>query len=295
MFNKIVIKDVVNGDTIYSYLKRYNFSENYIRHLRKKEGYIKLNNNISFTNAKIKDGDILELFKNPNTKSSIMQNIIPLDIVYEDDDIIIVNKPSGMPTIPSRLHLNFNLAGAITSYMQGKDPNFVVRIVNRLDKETAGLVIVAKHSLASNLLNNTEIFKTYYAICVGEVPKITIDSPIKTITDSNGINQQRRVIDPSGKTAITHVFPVLYDGENTLCRITIEHGRTHQIRVHLSSINHPLLGDSLYGEPSSVISHTALCCSELKFVNPITNCKISVKTPLPKDFISAFNAEISNI
>ena len=117
MFNKIIVNDCLNNDTIYTYIKRQGISENYVRNLRKKEGYIKLNGSIAFTNAPIKNGDEIELYKNPNTSNSIMQNIVPLNIVYEDDDILVVNKPSGMPTIPSRRHLNYNLAGAVTNYM----------------------------------------------------------------------------------------------------------------------------------------------------------------------------------
>lgn len=286
MYNTVKVENCVAFDTIYTYIKRLGFSENYVRNLRKIEGYIKLNGSIAFTNAPIKNGDIIELYKNPNTKQSIMQNIAPLDIVYEDDDLLVVNKPSGMPSIPSRKHLSYNLAGAILNYMKDKDPNFIVRIVNRLDKDTAGLICVAKHSLISNLLNsNNYINKTYYAICKGKVDKITINKKIATTLNEYGYNNQKREISENGKPAITYVEPIAYDGKNTLCEITLKYGRTHQIRVHMASIGHHLVGDKLYGNDfDDEINHTALVCAKMNIFNPINQKLINLKIDFPDDF-----------
>ncbi len=294
-FNEIIVKDVAPKDTIYTYLKRNGFSENYVKNLRKKEGYILLNNKIAFTDARIKDGDVLKLNKNPNTSTSIMQCKVPLNIVYEDDDILIVNKPSNLSTSASRSHYSENLSGAVLSYMSQKTDNFVVRIINRLDKETAGLVIIAKHSYISNLLNENDYTKkVYYAICSGEIKEpLTIDKNIATIKNELGYNQHKRIISSDGKPAITHVIPIAFDGKNTLCKISLEHGRTHQIRVHLSSINHPLLGDRLYGVLSKEISHTALLCKEIELYHPIKKKTILLSCPFPDDFKTAFKANIS--
>ena len=289
-YNKVEVKNAYEKDTIYTYLKRIGMSENYVRNLRKKEGYILLNGKIAHTDFKINDGDMIEVCKSPNTKTSIMQCVIPLDVVYEDDDILVINKPSGLATSASRSHFSENLSGAILSYMSPKYENFVVRIINRLDKDTAGLVIVAKHSLICKLLNEDGLIeKNYYAICTGKIDyNVIINKNIATVKNELGYNQHKRIISDNGKPAITYVQPISYDGENTLCKINIQHGRTHQIRVHLSSIGHPLLGDEIYGMKSNKINHTALVCKEISFYHPIKKKTIRLDCPFPKDFEKAF-------
>lgn len=296
-FNTIIVKDCEEKETIYKYLKRNGFSENYMRNLRKQVGFIKLNGVTAFTNAYVKNNDILELCKNPNTKSGIMQNIIPLNIVFEDDDILVVNKPSGLASTPSRSHSQDNLSSAIMNYMSKQDDNFVVRIVNRLDKDTSGLVCVAKHSLISNLLNSNDyISKTYFALCTGKISSNTIiDKPIATTTNELGYNNQKREISPQGKDAITYVTPLAFDGENTLCKMQLKFGRTHQIRVHLASISHALLGDKLYGVESEKINHSALVCAKMKIFNPLTNQTIDLSIDIPNDIKTAFSLEINDL
>ena len=289
-YNKIVINNAEKNETIYRYLKRNGYSENYIRNLRKKEGYIKLNNKIAFTNAIVSNDDLLELFKNPNTKSGIMQSVIPLNVVYEDNDVLVVNKPAGLATTPTRSHYDCTLAGAVLHYMSAKDSSFVVRIINRLDKDTSGLVCIAKHSLISNLLNSKKyITKTYHAICTGEINQpLIINKKIATTINELGYNNHKREILDTGKPAITYVTPVAFDGKNTLCKITLEHGRTHQIRVHLASEGHALLGDSLYGTTSDLIGRSALTCTNMNILNPLTKTEIKLNIDLPDDFLSAF-------
>ena len=294
-YNVIKVSNAQNKEKIYSYLRRIGYSENYIKNLRKKEGYILKNDQVAHSDYYVNDNDILKLCKNPNTTTGIMLCTIPLNIVYEDDDVLVVNKPSGISISPSKSHYTENMSGAILSYMIKKDPNFVVRIVGRLDMETCGLFVVAKHSVISSKLSLDKqlISKVYYAIVTGSIDEnIVIDKNIDTSIGNKGYNDRKRIISDSGKPAITYVSPVLFDGNNTLCRITIEHGRTHQIRLHLSSINHPLLGDSLYGVSSDRISHTALICKELKIVNPFTNKEIALSVDFPDDFKNAFNVEL---
>lgn len=272
--------------SIYLFLKEHGFSENYIKNLRKVEGFLRVNNEAVFINHPLKTGDLLEINSSPNTKSGIMHCILPIDIVFEDDYYLIVNKPSGLSTMPNRSHYTKNLAGAICEFMDKKDPNFVLRIVNRLDKDTSGLIIVAKDSVAQKELKDVQ--KVYHAICHGKInTSLTIDKPIATVLNQDGYNQHRRVISDNGKEAITYVTPLKFI-ENlnaTLVECRLVHGRTHQIRVHLSSIGHALIGDSIYGnEITPLLSHTALVCKEISFVHPFTKQQINLQVDYEEDF-----------
>lgn len=268
---------------VYYFLKENHFSENFISNLRKNKNFILVNDGIATTRTILKTGDTLKICSNPNAKTSIMQCVIPLDIVYEDDFYLIVNKPSGLACMPTQKHYTNNLAGAICNYMQSKDSDFTLRIINRLDKDTSGLILVAKNSIAQKEVKNFS--KTYYAICCGLINEdLKINRPILTLRE-NGTNLQKRIISEKGQPAITHIHPIKTIKNNyTLLQINLQYGRTHQIRVHLSSIGHPLLGDQLYGEFSSQIEHSALVCKEISFFNPYIKKEMSFDIPFPKDF-----------
>lgn len=272
-----------NYENVYYFLKDQGFSEIYISSLRKKSGQILINNQVANTRSSLKAGDFLMINLSAKKASSFKPNMLKLDIIYEDDQLLIVNKPSGLTTSPSRSHYDENLSGAILNYMQEKDPDFVVRIVNRLDKDTAGIVIVAKDIITYNKIG--EINKVYHAICSGIIEHdTTINEPIETISN-NGINQLKRIVSPLGKPAKTFVKPIkILDDNSTLLEISLEHGRTHQIRVHLSHINHALIGDEVYGTKSDRISHTALLCKEIEFTHPKTGKKINLEVDYPEDF-----------
>ncbi len=288
-YKEVKVTNPREKQTIYSYLKMNKYSENFLKNLRKVFGYIKLNGENCFINAIVKENDVISINVNPNTKTSIYSCIVPLNIVYEDDDVLVVNKPSNMPSMPSKSHFSFNLSGAILAYMEKKDSNFVVRIINRLDKEASGLVLIAKNSLASNFLNDeNNTSKTYYALCEGNLKEketIVIDKKIETLINKDGYNFQKRAISSNGKSAKTFVEVIKNFNGYCLVKINLKHGRTHQIRIHMSSIGHALLGDSLYGSKSELINHTALVCKELSFVHPTTKQKIYLSIPFPDDFI----------
>ena len=147
-------------ENIYFFLKEKGFSENYIKNLRKTWGNFIVNETIVNIRQGLNAGDKLKVCSSPNPKTDIQTCIIPLDIVYEDEYYLLINKPSGISTMPNRSHYNNNISGAIAYYMQDKDSNFVVRILNRLDKDTAGIIIVAKDSIAQKEIKN--ITKKYY-------------------------------------------------------------------------------------------------------------------------------------
>ncbi len=279
-----------NYSTIYFFLKDNDFSENFTTNLRKQMGYIKVNGNDVTINHSLSIGDDLAINSNPNNKTTIMQCILPLNIVYEDEYYLLINKPAGLASMPSKSHYSFNLAGGICLYMKDKDPNFTLRIINRLDKDTSGIVIVAKDSISQKEIK--DINKTYYAICEGVIDRdLVIDKKIKT-TSKDKINNQKREIANDGKDAKTFVRPIKIceikeDNQIkkfTLIKVNLIHGRTHQIRVHLSSIGHALLGDELYGNKTQTINHTALICKDVSFYHPFKQETLTFSVPFPKDF-----------
>ena len=268
--------------SIYHFLKDHDFSENFISNLRKTWGNFVVNNEIVNIRKGLNEGDILQINPSPNAKTAIMHCRIPLNLVFEDEYYLLINKPAGISTMPNRSHYKNNLAGAICAYMEEKDPNFVLRIANRLDKDTSGLVLVAKSSIAQKELSNVE--KVYYAICEGVIENnLVIDEKILTISE-NGINQRKRIISPLGQEAKTFAEPIKNDGKHTLLKIKLEHGRTHQIRVHMAHIGHPLVGDELYGTKSSFISRAALHCKQISFWHEFEKKNISFSAPIPPDF-----------
>ena len=271
-------------DSVYYFLKDNGFSENFITNLRKVKGYILIDNQIATTKSFLPKKATLSICNNPNQKTTIMHCILPLDIVYEDAYYLLVNKSSGISTMPNRSHYSENLGGAICHYLQNNQPDFTLRILNRLDKDTSGLVLVAKNSIAQKDIKNIE--KTYLALCEGVIDEpCTISKPILTVRD-NGVNQQKRVVSEQGQAATTFVEPIKTIENTTLLSITLKQGRTHQIRLHLSSIGHPLVGDALYGKASDRINHAALCCNKLSFYHPYLKKKLSFSAPLPQDFLS---------
>ncbi len=270
--------------SVYYFLKEEGFSENYIKNLRKKEGFIKVNNKTANTKTQIKSGDLLEINNSPNSKTCIQKCILPLNIVYEDEYYLLINKESGISCMPNRSHYDLNLAGAICNYMSQKDNNFVLRMINRLDKDTSGLIIIAKDSISQNKIRVLK--KEYHAVCNGKIDKnLIVDKNIKTV-NNNGINEIKRIISPDGAPATTFITPIKYNKNYSLIKLQLEHGRTHQIRVHLSSIGHPLIGDQLYGEKSEIINHSALICKKIVFFHPFIEKELTFEINYPQDMLS---------
>lgn len=280
---KTVDKDY---DRLYYFLKDQKISERHISKLRTNKDFLFVNGINSTMRTKLKKGDIIKFAISFDEKSEFQDCDLPLDIIFEDVNLLIINKPSTLVTTPTRSHYSENLAGAVCNYMAKQTNNFTFRAINRLDKDTSGLVIIAKNLFIYNQIKNIE--KEYVAICHGKIDnQVIIDKPILTQKDENGINIMKRVISPLGKSAKTFVNPIKFNDNFSLLSIKIEHGRTHQIRVHLSSISHPLLGDVLYGEKSELISRTALVCQKISFYYPKLNKTVEFSCDLPNDFKSA--------
>lgn len=281
---------IIDGEykDIQDYLKAKGYSASNITTLKKYENGIMLNGVWAYMNQKPAVNDRLLVRVCENKKS---ENIVPvdikLDIRYEDEDIIVINKGSDMPIHPSLNNYENSLANALMHYYNGK--NFVFRCINRLDKDTTGLTIVAKHFLSSGILNiamqNRQIKRVYNAIVKddGRLPDAdTIDLPIAREDDT----LIKRKVSPDGQRAVTH-FKVLKKFEKySLIEIRLETGRTHQIRVHMSHIGAPLVGDYLYNENDygKISVRPLLHSKSLEFIHPITGERMYLECDLPVDF-----------
>ena len=255
----------------------------------KKNKKIWLNSTPTFVDSRLKPFDIVEILIDFEEKS---ENIIPtqmdLNIIYEDEYYIVINKPSGIAIHPSILHYTDSLANGVKIYFEQKNIKKKIRPINRLDKDTSGIVIFAKNEyiqefLVKEMKKNT-FFKEYIAVCEG-----MFESKIGTINLPIGRKENsiiERCVCSDGDIAITH-YNVLKSLKNTsVVHVTLETGRTHQIRVHLSNIGHPILGDTLYGNPSSVINRQALHAYKVKFIHPITGLNVEYIATIPSDIKS---------
>ena len=281
---------IIDGEykDIQDYLKSKGYSASNIIDLKKYENGIMLNGVWAYMNQKPAVNDRLLVRVCENRKS---ENIVPvdikLDIKYEDDDIIVINKAGDMPIHPSLNNYENSLANALMHYYKGE--NFVFRCINRLDKDTTGLTIVAKHFLSAGILNiamqNRQIKRVYNAIVKddGRLPDAdTIDLPIAREDDT----LIKRKVSPDGQRAVTH-FKVLQRFEKySLIELRLETGRTHQIRVHMSHIGAPLVGDYLYNEDDygKISVRPLLHSKSLEFIHPITGERMYLECDLPVDF-----------
>ncbi len=265
----------------------------------KRENSILLNDLPSFLYNSVRENDKISiLFDYEEDNSNILPKEMNLSILYEDDCYLVVNKPAGVPVHPSILHYEDSLSNGIAFYFEQIGLKKKIRPVNRIDKDTSGLVIFAKNEYVQETLirqMKTHIFqKVYIAIVEGILEKKqgTINAPIAR--KENSIIE-RCVID-SGSPSITH-YQVLqekdyHDFPISILQCTLETGRTHQIRVHLSYIGHPLLGDDLYGGNLTFIQRQALHSYQISFIHPITKQAVQYKAPLPEDLIRFFSSTL---
>lgn len=248
---------------------------------------ILLNNEPCDTRNYAFSGDILTIdFNYEEDNSNIVPTKLNLNIVFEDDWILVVNKPAGIAIHPSVLHYSDSLCNGIRFYFDKIGLKKKIRPVNRLDLNTSGLVVFAKceyiQECLINQMKNNQFKKEYLAVCNGifENKSGTINLPIAR--KDNSIIE--RCISENGQVAITH-YKVLKEFDYySLVKCYLETGRTHQIRVHMSAIGHSLLGDSLYGSVSDLIDRQALHCYNLQFVHPVYNNNLSFFGDLPNDF-----------
>lgn len=254
-----------------------------------KQGLVTVNEKVVSNNYVVKLGDIIIVNDDLNYEISIEAEDIPLDIVYEDDDLLVINKASGMVVHPAPGHYSGTLVNALLYRFQLEGgEKYRPGIVHRLDKDTSGLMLVAKnektHEALSMMIANKEVERHYLAIVDGVIKHDsgTIDAPIGR--DPNN-RQKMAVTDIHGKEAVTH-FKVLETFSNhTLVECILETGRTHQIRVHMAYVGHPVTNDPMYGRGKSTEFGQMLHSKSIKFKHPNTGEELYFEVDPPREFL----------
>lgn len=271
---KITEKD--NQKAIRDFLREFGVSSSLLKKLKHTENGITLNGKFAKSIELLSTGDILKISIESSGEMPKRLENSNVQVCYNDEDIIVLNKPPYMPVHESRNHRGDTLANVAACYME-KDTAF--RAVYRLDRDTSGLVLIAKNELAACKLAG-KVKKSYYAVCQGILTgEGTIDLPIRRIEESIIV---RGVFD-DGERAVTHWKAVKSFNDKTLLCINLETGKTHQIRVHFSHLGYPLLGDSLYGGDCTEINRQALHCKTISFIHPVTGQNITVDSDFPDD------------
>ena len=290
MKNEIIVND--EGKRIDIYLsEKEEYSRTAVQRLIE-ENKITVNGNKVKASYKVQNGDKIEIEEEPAKDIKLKAQDIPLEILYEDNDIIVVNKPKGMVVHPANGNPDGTLVNAVMAIckdsLSGIGGEIRPGIVHRLDKNTSGAIIVAKndksHIALSDELKKHEIKKTYIALVRGIVKEnnATINMPIARSKK----DRKKMAVDKNGKEAVTH-FKVIERFTNcTLLEINIETGRTHQIRVHLSHIGYPIIGDDVYsnGKNKWNIEGQCLHAKSLDFKHPITGKEMHIEAELPEYF-----------
>lgn len=300
-------------ESIRDFLKMRRYPHAVFVKLKRTEGSVLVNGEWLHLYKPLHVGDILEIHLEEQESS---ENIVPRDfgeivkpgsglplpIVYEDADLLVLNKPAGLPIHPSQNHYEDSLANAVMGYYHQQGEPFVFRCINRLDRNTSGLTLIAKNMLSAAILSQDvttrDIHRTYLALVEADTEAGqslqehgTVDAPIARVDGSTIL---REVNWQDGDRAVTHYWKLQEEGGIALLKLQLETGRTHQIRVHMRCIGHPLLGDDLYGHgayiwedpktgSSRVLQRHGLHSYKLEFTHPITGEAMEFTASLPED------------
>ena len=291
MLNYTIQKDE-DGLRVEQFLRRRGYSRQNLVELKKMPRSILVNGGPRRLNEILTDMDTLTVHIQEHISSLQIPPVrLPLDIIYEDEDIIVINKPAGMPVHPSINNNTNTLANGLAWYYQEQGKPFIFRCTNRLDRDTSGLTIIAKHMLSSNILSRMtvrhEIRREYLAIVRGSVQPAegTISAPLSR---KPGSVIERTVDFDHGERAVTHYHVVEETNGHSLVSLLLETGRTHQIRIHMKYLGFPLIGDYLYNPDMEYMQRQALHSCRLALNHPITGEKLEFRAPLPEDMQSVF-------
>mgnify|MGYP000849357473 FL=1 len=235
---------------------------------------------------KPEEGDVISI-RLPQETSDFLVEDIPVIVLYEDDDLMFINKQPGIIVHPTKGHPHHTIANGIMKYMQDHDQSYKIRFANRIDMDTSGIVIVAKNANAQNdishQMRSNTVHKQYIAIVNGIIneDEFTVHAPIGRPREES---IKRTVLEEGGKDAITDVRVLERFTNNTLVEVTLHTGRTHQIRVHLKHVGHPITGDRLYGgDAPGLMERQALHAAQMTVRHPMTKEKLTVEASLPED------------
>jgi 23S rRNA pseudouridine1911/1915/1917 synthase len=274
------------GKIVREFLKEQAISKTALTDIKFNGGSIRVNGQEVTVRYSLQPNDHLTVqFPVEEPSAGLIAEDIPLKIVYEDDYLLVINKPAGMNTIPSREHPSRSLANALIGYFQRIGLQATTHIVTRLDRDTSGLVLVAKHRHIHHLLSEQQksgaVRRVYEAFAEGKFPEVNgrIEEPIGRKEDSI----IERKVRQDGQYALTNYRVIQSFSKFTWLEIRLETGRTHQIRVHLSFIGHPLVGDTLYGGKHDLLTRQALHCRKITFLHPILQQPLEFKAELPGD------------
>ncbi len=275
------------------FLSEHGFSRNLTDDIRHGESVLFINGKEESLHKVLLKGDTLRVKLPPEKNDDwIVPQEIPLKIAYEDEDLLVADKPAGLLVHPTQNHEDGTLANALRYYFDCKNEPFTFRVVNRLDQDTSGLLIIPRHALSASILGREltekKIRRVYLAAATGDIREVfpsgegVIDAPIARVP---GEGMLRRVDFECGESAKTHVRLLSYNEitDSSLCAVTLDSGRTHQIRVHFQYIGHPLPGDFLYNPDYRLIRRQALHSYLLTFLQPVTGEELTFRAPLPKD------------
>lgn len=286
MKNKMVyvVKKEQEGVKLINLLRfELDFSTRLTRKLTK-GGFVTVNGKLGWSSDSLKEGDRIEIILETNDTQDIEPEDIDIDVKFEDEDLLIVNKPPFMVVHPTKSHQSGTLANGVTNYFRKTNQNCIVRLINRLDRDTSGLVVIAKsqfaHQAMAKKLDANEIEKYYIAIVEGRLEgEGTINLPIGRPSEES----IKREVMEDGQRAVTHYKVLSSSDSMSSLLVKLETGRTHQIRVHLSHIGHPIVGDTLYGTESEGINRQALHAHRLCFKKIRKDEEVDVIAEVPED------------
>lgn len=282
-----IIDEDSAGLRVEQFLRRKRYSGQNLSEIKRMPESILVNGVHYYMRQELSKGDHLQV-RICETKNSekIPPTNLPLDIIYEDEDLLVLNKPAGMPIHPSLNNYTNSIANALAYYFQSQGKPFIFRCCNRLDRDTSGLTIVSKHLVSGSILSDMtkyrEVHREYLAIARGSVTPSegTIQAPLGR---KEGTIIERTVDWEHGEDAVTHYKVVKEANGHSLVSLRLETGRTHQIRIHMKYLGYPLIGDYLYNPDMEYMTRQALHSHHMEFTHPITGEHMSFTAPLPED------------